>query len=242
MDEIEESLINAGLSKIEVDSYLAILKNAPISAGKVAKLTHNYRANVYQAIERLKSKGFVSESHGKRSKQFEALSPEHILEDINKKYDSVKKIIPILNEIKSLSISPTKMRVIEGLNGWRHLLNEFLESGKERVVYGIPIDGIRNMGDFFKEYHKRREQKKVWLRHLFNNDAKCRVKITNKIPYTQSKYLPKELNQPVSTSVCGPIVALTIYKEPVLTFVIENQIIADAYRKYFEYLWKLAKH
>jgi sugar-specific transcriptional regulator TrmB len=242
MNEIEESLTNAGLSKVEVDAYLTILTNGPISAGRVAKLTHNYRANVYQSIERLKSKGFISETQGKKSKLFEALSPNHILNDFDKKKSAIEKIIPALNQMKSTSIETTSMRIIEGVNGWRHLLDEFIEIGEERVVYGIPKE-VEMLKDFFEDYHKKRAQKKIALRHLFNYDAKERINITNKLPYTQSKYLPKELDQPVSTSICGSLVALTVYQgKNILTLVIENQIIADAYRKYFEYLWKLAKN
>jgi hypothetical protein len=81
------------------------------------------------------------------------------------------------------------------------------------------------------------------LRHLFNYDARERIKITNKLPYTKSKYLPKEFNQPVSTSICGNLVALTVYEgKNITTLVIENKSIAVAYRKYFEFLWKLGKN
>jgi sugar-specific transcriptional regulator TrmB len=242
MGEIEESLMNSGLSKIEVDTYIIILTNGPISAGRVAKLTHNYRANVYQAIERLKSKGIISETQGKKSKLFEALSPNHILNDFDKKKSALERIIPILNQMKTTSIATTSMRIIEGVNGWKHLLDEFIEIGEERVVYGIPKE-VEMLSDFFKQYHKKRAQKKIWLRHLFNYEARERINITNKLPYTQSKYLPKEFDQPVSTSICGPLVALTVYQgKHIVTILIENQIIADAYRKYFEYLWKKSRH
>jgi sugar-specific transcriptional regulator TrmB len=242
MSEIEESLRNSGLSKVEVDTYLVILTNGPMSAGKIAKLTHNYRANVYQAIERLKSKGFISETQGKKSKLFEALSPKHILNDFDKKKSALEKIIPALNQMKATSIATTSMRIIEGVSGWKHLLDEFIEIGQERVVYGIPKE-VEMLRNFFKEYHKKRALKKIWLRHLFNYEARERINLTNKLPYTKSKYLPKEFDQPVSTSVCGPLVALTVYQgKHIVTLLIENQIIADAYRKYFEYLWKKSKY
>ena len=241
MSQLEESLMNSGLSKLEADTYLIILSNGPIGAGRVAKLTHNYRANVYQAVERLKSKGFISETQGKKSKLFEALSPNHILNDLDKKKSAIEKIIPALNQMKSTSIATTSMRIIDGVVGWKHLLDEFIEIGQERVVYGIPKE-VEMLSEFFKEYHKKRAQKKIWLRHLFNYDARKRINFTNKLPYTKSKYLPKEFNQPVSTSVCGPLIALTVYQgNKITTILIENQIIANAYRKYFEYLWKIAK-
>jgi sugar-specific transcriptional regulator TrmB len=239
MQDIEQILLDAGLSKIEVNSYLIILTNGPISAGKVAKLTSNYRANTYQAIERLKSKGFISELQGEKSKLFEALSPKHILDGLNKKKESLEKVIPILNQMKSTSITTTSMRIIDGVNGWRHLLNEFIEIGKERVVYGIPKE-VELLEDFFEEYHKKRAQKKIHLKHLFNYEARSRIKKTNKLPYTQSKYLPKELNQPVSTSICSSLVAITVYKgKSITTIVIENKEIAQAYKKYFEFLWRI---
>jgi len=241
MTDIEAGLLGAGLSRTEISVYLIVLSNGPISAGKVAKLTHNYRTNVYQAIERLKSKGFISEIAGKKSKLFEALSPSHILADFDKKREALDKIMPSLSQMKSTSVTTTSMRVIDGVNGWRHLLNEFIEIGKERVVYGIPKQ-VEMLDAFFKDYHKKRAEKKIWLRHLFNYDARDRLKITNKLPFTESRYLPRELDQPVSTSICGSLVALTVYQgRDIMTIVIDNKIIADAYRKYFEYLWKKAK-
>jgi len=133
------------------------------------------------------------------------------------------------------------MRIIEGEQGWRNLLNEFIEIGEERIVYGIPKEA-NQLEDFFKEYHKKRAKKKLMLRHLFNFDARERLKVTNKLPYTESKYLPKEFDQPVSTSICGSIIAITVYnKNNITTLVIDNQDIAKAYKN-FEFLWKIAKN
>lgn len=255
MQEITKTLIESGLSKIETESYLTILQNSPISAGQVAKLTNNYRANTYQAIERLKSKGFVSVIQEKKSKLYEALSPEHILTDLKNKENNLKKIIPVLKTLKTNPTVTSEMRIIHGINGWRNLLNEFLDIGKERVVYGVPKNAIELMGEFFIEHHKQRAKKKAKLKHLFNHDAKDRLKITNKLPFTQSRYLPKELNQPVSTSICGSIIAITTYEtenksntknnttlNKITTIVIDNKTIAKAYKNYFEFLWKLSKN
>jgi sugar-specific transcriptional regulator TrmB len=241
MSSIEKSLIDAGLSSIEVDAYTTILTNGPIGAGKVAKLTYNYRANIYQAIERLKSKGFVSETQGKKSKLFEAMAPNHILSELTRKKESFQKILPALNQMKATSIETTSMRTIEGIHGWKYLLDEFIDTGEERVVYGIPKEA-EILHDFFKTYHQKRAKNKIALRHLFNYDARDRIKTTRSLPFTKSKYLPKELKQPVSTSICGSIVALTVYKKKnISTIVIDNITIANAYREYFEFLWKQGK-
>ncbi|PIN68875.1 hypothetical protein COV93_07880 [Candidatus Woesearchaeota archaeon CG11_big_fil_rev_8_21_14_0_20_43_8] len=242
MDDIKQCLIDAGFTPIEVSTYLSILADGPVSAGKVAKTTGNYRANTYQAIERLKAKGFVSETQGKSSKMFIASSPDHILEESKLKQKALENAVAQMKLMRSTSIMTTQMRMIEGVNGWRNLLNEFLVIGKERVVYGVPNNAVELMGDFFDQYHKKRAKQKLKLWHLFNHDAKARIETTNRLPYTKSRYLPKELDQPVSTSVCGSLVALTVYQgKTVQTIVIDNAAIADAYRQYFEFLWKNAK-
>ncbi|KKP30795.1 MAG: Transcriptional regulator TrmB [Parcubacteria group bacterium GW2011_GWA2_31_28] len=241
MDEIQQALIDAGLSSTEAQVYKIVLIEGPIGVGKIAKLSNVYRANAYQAVERLKNKGYVSESQGKRSKVFEALSPHHLIEDLSKKKKSLQEIMPKLNELRRTRERTESMRVIEGEQGWRNLLNEFIESGKERVVYGIPLES-QQLGEFFIEYHKKRAKKKIWLKHLFNYDARERIRVTNKLPYTQSKYLPKELDQPVSTSICGNTIAVTVYeRKAILTYVIESEPIAKAYKKYFKFLWTLGK-
>jgi len=239
--DAKEALNIIGLSKVEADTYLAVISNPNISVGKIAKITHNYRPNIYQALERLKTKGFIYESRGKKSKVFSAFSPELIIKEFKNKEKAVENSVLLLKSMQSSSMFPTQMRIIEGMRGWKNLLNEFLTLGKERVVFGVPKNALE-MEAFFKEYHKERAKRKLSLRHIFNYDAKERIKITNKLQYTESKYLPKEFDQPVSTSVCGALVAITVYNgQDVLTFVIDNEIIANAYRKHFELLWKIAK-
>ncbi|MEN9625963.1 MAG: hypothetical protein RL557_291 [archaeon] len=243
MKEIESSLYSLGLSQVETSTYITLLANPRISVTKIAKLTHFYRPNIYQALERLMMKGLIYEAKGKRAKLFEAFPPEYLLKEFNKKKSMLEKVIPMLKKMQSESMVIGEMRVIEGINGWKNLLDEFIESENERVVFGVPQQAIEIMEGFFNEYHKKRAQKKLWLRHLFNYDARERIKITNKLPYTESKYLPKNLDQPVSTSVCGSLVAITVYnKRNILTIVIENKMIATAYKHYFDLLWKTAKN
>jgi sugar-specific transcriptional regulator TrmB len=241
MDQVVIRLIDAGISKLEAEAYLAILTNGPISAGKTAKLTSNYRPNTYQAIERLKAKGLISEIQGSPRK-YSALSPKHILTELDDKKKALEQIMPTLEAMKSTAIMTSSMRIIEGVNGWKHLLDEFIDSGKERFVYGIPKNASL-LNDFFKEYHKKRAKKRLWLHQLFNFDARQRIKKTNMLPYTKSRYLSKELQQPVSTSICGDIVAFTIYEgNKITTIVIENSTIAKAHKKFFDFLWKQARH
>ena len=116
MKEIEEALYSLGLSQVEIATYLMLLANPCISVTKIAKLTHYYRPNIYQALERLMTKGLIYEIKGKKSKLFEAFPPEYLLKEFNKKKQMLEKIMPSLKKMQSESIIVGEMRIIEGIN------------------------------------------------------------------------------------------------------------------------------
>lgn len=241
MDKIKETLIKTGLSNSEVSIYLTILQNGPISAGKTAQISGNYKANTYQIISKLKDRGLLMESKEGNTKVYESLSPNILLDKINETKSDLEQIMPILSSIQKENSSTSLVKVIKGMSGWKNLLHKFLEIGEERVVYGVPKEA-KILVDYMNEYHKERGKRKITLRHLYNFDARERIKQTNKMPYTESKYLPKEFDQPVATSICGSLIVLTVYeKDNFLTLVIDNEKIAKAYKKHFEYLWTLGK-
>jgi len=134
----------------------------------------------------------------------------------------------------------TQVGIFEGIKSLSMIYYGFLEKDDDRVVYGAPLAASKFFDDFLNKYHKVRVAKKKWLRHIYNSDAKKRVNFLRKLQFTKIKYLDKEFDSPVATSVCGDQVVLTLWSESPVLIVISNQQIADAYQKYFELLWKRA--
>ena len=57
----------------------------------------------------------------------------------------------------------------------------------------------------------------------------------------QIRHLPKEFLFPVRIMIYGNKVAIVDFTKPITTIIIEKKEIADAYKKHFELLWKIAK-
>ena len=57
---IKEILKSIGLSKNEIKIYIALLELGPCLMGKICGKTKIHRRNVYDSIEMLKEKGFIS--------------------------------------------------------------------------------------------------------------------------------------------------------------------------------------
>ena len=83
--------------------------------------------------------------------------------------------------------------------------------------------------------------KKISMKHIYNHDAKERIKFLNNLSYTEARYLPKEFDAVVSTNICGDEVALTLWSETPITTLIKDKKMAEAYKRYFELLWNAAK-
>lgn len=94
---------------------------------------------------------------------------------------------------------------------------------------------------FLENYHRRRCKAKIPMKMIYNSDAKERIKWLNKQCGTESRYLAPEYDSPVSTTICGDEVVMTLYSKSPLTIQIKNAEIAKAYKQYFEVLWGLAK-
>ena len=71
-----------------------------------------------------------------------------------------------------------------------------------------------------------------------NHDAK-NAPIT-KSPMVKYKILPKELSSPNVIYIYEDKIANVLWSKPPVSFVIKDKNIADSYRRYFNFLWKIS--
>ena len=96
------------------------------------------------------------------------------------------------------------------------------------------------MKHFIPGYHKRRQAKKIVMKHIYNYKAQDRIQYLNTLDLTEARYLPEEFDSQVSTIICGDEAVFTLWSPNVWSIRIKNQEIADSYKKYFYLLWEKA--
>ena len=79
------------------------------------------------------------------------------------------------------------------------------------------------------------------MRHIYNQEASERISKLNKMKYTEARHLAKKYDGYVPTNICGDIVVLLVFSEPVSVIKIKSKRIAETYNKYFEILWNNAR-
>jgi sugar-specific transcriptional regulator TrmB len=239
----EEVLKDMGLGINESKVYLALIELGRSTVGNISKKCKVHRTNVYDSLRKLESKGIVVASEKDGTKCFDAKDPHELINLLKKKEEKLKQILPQFTlDYNLASKRINNAHIFEGAKAVHDILDGFLLYNEPILVYGVPKNAPEILGDWLAPHHKRRIAKKILMKHIYNEDAKDRVKFLNKMAYTEARYFPKEYNTPVSTEICGEEVIFVFWKTSPIVIHIKNKQIADYYKEYFEHLWRLAEN
>lgn len=241
-----------GLSKGEIRVYLTLLEAGAVPSGRVVKETGYRKSTVYETIGRLHEKGLVSYVIKGGIKHFEASDPERILvfiEDREREIEENKaEAEKLVREMKAgfdILKPQAEARVLVGVEGFKTMRLDVLRHAKgEHLLIGAISRENEVMPAFFEDWNRQRQKRRIWIRILHKESA--RRKDTTKAEYMgryfQTRFLPEELESPAVINIYGDRVVNVLWKKSYpICFLLINQEIADSYRKYFKYLWGLAK-
>lgn len=241
-DKAAEILESIGLNKNEIVIYIDLIKQPNSSALEISKRTKIHRSNTYDSLRKLIEKGFVIESLKEKKRIFQAIDPEKIKDYLRQKEREFDVILPHLKNFSQTNYDPGNISIGEGTFAAREALQELLKSNEPIYVFGASQEAIETFGEgFLKDFHKNRIRKKIPMLHIYNKSAIKRIKLLNKLKLTEARYLSEHYNTIASTNVCGDTVIFFIFARPLMVITLRNKEIADAYKRYFELMWKFAK-
>jgi len=234
MAELTKKLEEAGLSSKEAEVYVALLKNDTIGGGDLAKLLNMDRTHTYNILRNLINKGLATYIIKNKKTLFQATSPKNLLNQIQKKEQIIKSIIPELETLEKIKPKPSIVRILEGKQGLRTIIRTLLESKiKEILVYG----GTGKSYDVLKYEmpHIAKKTNLLKIKGKIITSEKLREHPFTKLPNFKIKYI-EELT-PSSTMIFGNKVSINVFNEKPFVILIEDKSVADSYKKYFNALW-----
>jgi len=239
-EETKRVLESIGLHKNEVEIYLDLIMAGESGVLDISKRTKTHRTNVYDTVEKLIKKGLVREVIKENRRAFSPISPKDLLNYVKQKEYQLQKIIPKIEEVHNKPKPKSRVMMLQGIQAIRATINSLLDIEQPVCTYGIPKEAVETLGGFILDYHKKRVAKKIPQKHIYNLDARKRIKELNSQEYTEARFLPSLYNTKVNTTICGDKVILFQWEDPFITIIIENSSIAQAYKKYFDILWEEA--
>jgi len=247
---MDETLLEKlGLTKGEIKVYLALNKLGESTIGPIGKESKVSKSKMYDILDRLIEKGLVGYITKEGTKYFMANDPHMILEYIERKENDLGKtkkefVAEVLPQLMMQRVSVSKKRVAEmyeGLNGIKAIREELMltfNAGDTLLVLGAPKVANVKWEGWFLDFHKRRIQRKVKMKIIYNADAQEYGKIRAKMKLTEVCYLPNKLVSPNWIDIFPSAVLFVMVLNNPIAFVVRDTELANSFRSYFDIMWK----
>ncbi|MFA5019719.1 MAG: helix-turn-helix domain-containing protein [Candidatus Pacearchaeota archaeon] len=238
-----EILNDIGLTKGEIKVYLALLELGETTAGFIKKKTKLQNSVVHLCIGNLVDKGLINYVEKGKRRFYTATEPEKLVSFLDEKRRRLNDILPALIRKQKEQVK-YKVNVYEGKKGLKaiheDILNE-LKQGNEFFVLGAPKEANEQFEPYFLDFHKRRMENKIKLNIIYKNDVRKYANVREKMPFTEIKYLPKNLTSPMWITTYKDKSILFVVGDILLGIVIENKTIAENFQEYFKLMWGIAE-
>ncbi len=250
MDKLRKILQEIGLSEKEANVYLVTLQfpNQPIST--IAKKIGMNRGTAFVIYHELLQKGLVKKSIAKDVQRFTSVSPEDVVEYLEKKAfllgkqkEKVEAMLPEFKMLEGVGGAKPVFQFFEGREGIQKLLFELLRAPK-RSLAGIISHGVlsEKLGkDILVQFERERVAMDTSLKLLLSFDEHhLREFADDDTKKREVRYLPEPLSFPMSLLYWEKQAILISHEEEYGLLIGSHEYVA-MHKTFFETLWAISK-
>ncbi|MBI4171033.1 MAG: hypothetical protein HY514_05010 [Candidatus Aenigmarchaeota archaeon] len=234
--ENRDVLIELGLSEGESIVYLALLRLGESQVNKIKVHTKMHRTTIYDFLDSLAKKGLVSYVIKNNIKFYSAAHPSRLEDLIKEKREHLEEIVPSLLKLATLEKKALKVEVCDGIEGFKTFVKRMTERKGELLAFGIDESQFETRFPYIMKAYFKKEAALNLQERLITSKG---IKFIYKKKGLAYRYIDSKFFSPVPTLIWGVLTIFIIW-EPLTIIIIENKDLADAYRKHFELLWKIA--
>ncbi len=238
----------AGLDRRESAFYAAALSLGKGLVSQVALAANLNRSASYEVMEALKERGLVSTAKSSRGLLVIATDPEHLLNDQKERYEKLNTHISDLKYLFALAKHEPGVRMYEGKEGLKEVLQMLLSSEDDVCIYGDGDAFKKAIPGWTEHYSEERAKRAIRSRLLLkaSSDVLGSVQSLNtrksaKAHFSMIRVLPAALGIVGGFDVSGDKLVLYSFEESVVAVVIESKFISQMMIGVFNMLWMLAE-
>jgi sugar-specific transcriptional regulator TrmB len=229
-----------GLSSTEIKVFMTILSNGESKAGDIIRESGLQSSSVFNSINSLIKKGFVSYIKKSKVKYYKTIEPESILQYIEMKKERYLKLLPELNARRK-EAEDEGVEYFKSFKGIRTLMIELLKDAKKGEVYRFFSvedpdeykEAREKVFGYTKKMIKEARVKPLGIFHEKNRAPKRKDTIM------QKRYV--NFPMPPSTSIINNKIAVLSLDEEPSGILIRSTYLAKKYSDFFDEMWKTAK-
>jgi sugar-specific transcriptional regulator TrmB len=245
-----EILTKIGLSEGESLVYSLLLKEGSLPAGKIAIKAGLKRGLCYKILDQLLANGLIE----KIDKKVAIFTPKHpslikkIIENKENEILNAKKEFELtLGNMVSeynMQLGEPYVEFKEGLDGLKYLYGDINTEKKNIKLIRSPYDNDRpGFDELIKDQIRKQVRLQIYTKAI-TPKMHDSLETTTKFDMerlTERRMVPKEsLLIPAQIIIYGDKVAITSFKDYLMTTIIYNPNIKETFEKIFEFMWEKA--
>lgn len=239
-------------SQNEVNLYMSCLSSGPETIQKLAKRIGRNRTTVYSEVEQLLKKGFLFETRKEKKRYIGAENPSVLYSLLQQRENELAVLknnvgyaVDLLNSIKPSNVGVPVVKLYEGVDGFKKMLEETLSAKGEVLVFTyVKLFSELLDPDYLEKYFQKRSVKGIHTRLIFPPcEFANRVNAKADEYKIQVRLMPEDIEWKAGIFSWNDCIAIQSFTEEKFTCtVIENKDIAHFYRKIiFELIWNQTK-
>jgi len=246
-----EELIELGFNKNEAKVYLSLARFGKAVATDIIKQTKFHKNIVYDNLEKLIDKGLVSYVIEDGIRHFKIAPPDMLVQmfeekkvEMEKKKDKAQRIAKEISKSMKVLKHKQEATIYRGIKGIKLFYNQAIEKGIDYVSFGAPPESINIVGEaFWINLNRRLAENNIKARLIFNESIRKHGEMIKKgFPKTiKIRYFKEDFEPLTETNIQGDRVAIMVWTEEPLLFLIQDKYVADSYLKFFNDMWKNSK-
>ena len=231
---MKKTLIELGWTETETDIYLTLLKKGSMSAIAVSKEIKTYRRTIYDNLNTLTNKGYVTKFQENKINYFQANTPDLIITKEQQKITNLNEILPELKHYYQNQTKTPSAEIIKGKDALKNILNEMSQTKETILWLGGGFKILENINSEKQQLIKNLTKLKLKIIQPKNNINIAKKYFTKNIKYIESKYTTGTTFFVYQDKV----IIGNITNDDFFVVKITDENIAKAYKNIFELLWK----
>lgn len=239
-------LEDLGLTKAQIQVYVALLELGVTTSGPIIKRTRLQNSVVYNALNQLMELGLVTFVRKGKRKHFSATDPKNLIKFIDDKKDKIQHLVPQLIAKQKLAKVKQEAQVFLGWKGVYNAFNQILETlpkGSEYIGFaaGFEEQYDESVKRFFREYQKKRNLKQYKVKLIANESSRKQVQSYQYYArFAKPEYRFVQGFAPIGVIIFGDNVLNVAFEETPVAVIITSKQIVESYRRFFYAMWEIA--
>lgn len=237
---LEKTLENYGLNEKEAKIYLACLELGSASVQKISQKAFIPRSTVYEILDNLQRKGFVSNFLKKKVKYFSVEAPQKVIGLTKEKLEVLEQALPQLNALYGEAKTRPTVRLYQGRDQMKIILKEILAEANELLAFAASDDLFATLGDWWPEFLRQRIKRKMPARVIMRESEKAKERQRlGPGELREVRLIPGEYQYHGMTIIWKGKIAMLSFKEDLVALVVESKELAEMQKAMFEVIWDL---